>query len=129
MLKPDAFDADAVEMMRRMGTKKGVAPTHYYPLAMATYDMMPPPEKVEVGLGEKRLVFFTGAGLSIGPEVDVSGGKWAAGVPEAESAAALAKHLYDLVCAEYDLVQGCTGTGAPFPLPPDSARPWLGANA
>ena len=25
-------------MMRRMGTKKGVARTHFYPLAMATYE-------------------------------------------------------------------------------------------
>lgn len=39
VLLPDRFDPDAVEMMRRMGTKKGVAKTHYYPLAMATYDV------------------------------------------------------------------------------------------
>lgn len=43
VLSPDRFDPDAVEMMRKMGTKKGMTKTHYYPLAMATYDVRAPP--------------------------------------------------------------------------------------
>ena len=39
---PDKFDPAAVEMMRKLGTKKTAAKTHFYPLAMATYDIMPP---------------------------------------------------------------------------------------
>ena len=31
---PDKMDAAAIEMMRKLGTKKGAAKTHYYPLAM-----------------------------------------------------------------------------------------------
>jgi hypothetical protein len=81
VLAPDAFDAGAVEMVRRLGTKKGSARTHYYPFAMATYNVMPPPEKLEKSLGEKREVRFTGVGLSLGAEVDVSdAGDWAKGL-------------------------------------------------
>jgi len=33
-LVPDEFDPQAVEMMRKLGTKKTSAKTHFYPLAM-----------------------------------------------------------------------------------------------
>ena len=38
---------------------------------MATYDIMPPPATTEKALGEERVVNFTGAGLSLGEEIDV----------------------------------------------------------
>lgn len=53
--------------------------------------MMPPPEKVEVGLGEKRLVRYTGCGLALGEEIDVSeAGPWAQGVDVKDNAARVA---------------------------------------
>lgn len=39
--------------------------------APACAQMMPPPEKVENDLGEKRLVHYTGCGLGLGEEVRV----------------------------------------------------------
>ena len=130
VLAPDAFDAGAVEMVRRLGTKKGSARTHYYPFAMATYNVMPPPEKLEKSLGEKREVRFTGVGLSLGAEVDVSdAGDWAKGLGAEATAeerqAALALAVHASVSKEFQDIQGCMGTGAPFPLPPQGARPWL----
>jgi len=53
-ITPDKFDPAAVEMMRKLGTKKGGAKTHYWPLAMATYDIMPPPVAMEKTVGEVR---------------------------------------------------------------------------
>ena len=70
-ITPDKFDPAAIEMLRKLGTKKGAAKTHYYPLAMATYDIMPPPVAKEKSIGEERIVNFTGAGLSLGEELDV----------------------------------------------------------
>lgn len=91
---PDKFDPAAIEMMRKLGTKKGAAKTHYYPLAMATYDIMPPPASKEKSIGEERIVNFTGAGLSLGEELDVDSATaaWAQGLPEVSrgSTAALA---------------------------------------
>lgn len=33
------------------------------------------------------------------------------------------------VCAEYDVVSPCMGTGSDFPLPDGCTRPWLSAGA
>ena len=33
-LTPDKFDPQAIEMMKKLGTKKSSALTHFYPLAM-----------------------------------------------------------------------------------------------
>lgn len=130
VLGPDAFDPSAVEMVRRLATKKGAAPTHFYPFAMATAAVMPPPKALETRLGEKREVRFTGVGLSVGPEVDVTdSGAWAAALPPGAPAeakqAALAEAVHSAVAAEYDVIAPCMGTGSPFPLPPGCARPWL----
>jgi glycerol-3-phosphate O-acyltransferase len=129
VLKPDPFDAGAVEMVRRLGTKKGAAKTHYYPFAMATYEVMPPPATLEKSLGEKREVRFTGVGLAVGAETDVSDdAPWAKQLA-ADAAgevrqAALAKHVLDEVTVAYSAIAGCMGTGSAFPLPPDCTRPW-----
>ncbi len=129
VLAPDAFDAGAVEMMRRLGTKKGAAVTHFYPFAMATYEVMPPPASLEKSLGEKREVRFTGVGLSIAAEVDLSpDAAWAAGLAADASEArqaALAAAVQAAVAEEFAVIQGCMGTGGDFPLPPNCARPWL----
>jgi glycerol-3-phosphate O-acyltransferase len=129
---PDAFDSDAIEMMRRLGTKKGAQRTRFLPLAMVTYDVMPPPETLEKRLGEKREVRFTGVGLALGQEVDVSEqADWAKALPEGASAeqrqAALAEAVHAEVVKQYNLIAGCAGTGADFPLPPHCERPWLAA--
>ena len=74
-LVPDRFDPQAIEMMKKLGTKKSAAKTHFYPLAMvnivqqvkvhvhfflqATYDIMPPPSQSEKDIGEKRVVNYT----------------------------------------------------------------------
>ena len=129
VLKPDAFDAGAIEMMRRLGTKKGAAVTHFYPFAMATYEVMPPPATLEKSLGEKREVRFTGVGLSVGSEVDVSdSAAWAAALPadappEARQKA-LADHVLACVTDEFNVIAGCMGTGGDFPLPAGCSRPW-----
>jgi hypothetical protein len=55
-------------MMVRLGKKKGVKPTHLLPMAMSTYDIMPPPETTQKDLGEERIVNYTGAGEQAPPQ-------------------------------------------------------------
>jgi len=67
------FDPDAVEMMRftAMKAKSGSGKdTHFYPMSLATYPLLPPPETVDKDLGERRVVKFTPLGLAIGKEID-----------------------------------------------------------
>jgi glycerol-3-phosphate O-acyltransferase len=130
VLLPDSFDPGAIEMMRRLGTKPSAAKTHFYPFAMATYNIMPPPETLEKSLGEKREVRFTGVGLAIAPEFDVSpDAVWAAALPADATAEqrqeVLARAVHSEVVREYEAIAGCMGTGSPFPLPPHCVRPWL----
>uniref|UniRef100_A0A7S0ZKR5 Phospholipid/glycerol acyltransferase domain-containing protein n=1 Tax=Timspurckia oligopyrenoides TaxID=708627 RepID=A0A7S0ZKR5_9RHOD len=81
------FDPDAVEMMRFTALKSGT-PTHFYPMSLATYALLPPPETVDKSLGERRTVQYTPLGLSIGNEID-----WdrilEEGMPEPSSASEL----------------------------------------
>jgi glycerol-3-phosphate O-acyltransferase len=67
------FDSKTIDMFRLMGNKSKKA-THYYPLAMVSYDLCPPPDYVEAGTGEQRNVRFTGVGISCGEELISEGG-------------------------------------------------------
>jgi len=129
--KPAAFDSAAVEMFRSIGAKSGT-PTHLYPMAMATYSIMPPPDGRNTALGEKRVTKFTGLALSLAPEVDMSDdASWRpkpTGEAKADTEAAkaaLTEHLFQQVCAEYDLLEPVM---ADFReegyVPPNSAQPW-----
>ncbi|KAK3430023.1 hypothetical protein EUGRSUZ_E01634 [Eucalyptus grandis] len=65
---PAPFDSAVVDNMRRL-VEHSAVPGHLYPLALLCYDIMPPPPQVEKEIGEKRVITFHGAGLSVGPEI------------------------------------------------------------
>lgn len=67
------FDSKTIDMFRLMGNKSKV-PTHYYTFAMVSYDLCPPPDFVEAGVGESRNVRFVPVGVSIGEELESVGG-------------------------------------------------------
>ncbi|KAL3801907.1 hypothetical protein ACHAWO_010679 [Cyclotella atomus] len=67
------FDQKTVDMFRLMGNKSK-RPTHFYPMAMVSYDLCPPPDFVEAGVGEKRNVRFTPVGIKVMEEVPNVGG-------------------------------------------------------
>jgi len=113
-LVPDKFDPQAIEMMRKLGTKSSAAKTHFYPLAMATYDIMPPPAASEKAIGEERIVNFTGAGLSLGEEVDVNG----------MDAGELSEFIWRQVVDEYNVIADCNVPGGKAgPLPSCAVHP------
>ena len=47
------FDGNSIEMFYLMA-KKAMTPTHFIPLALATYDLLPPPDSIQKELGELR---------------------------------------------------------------------------
>lgn len=63
------FDPQSVEMFRLMAQRSS-RPTHFYPMALATFGIMPPPEKVEVELGEPRILRRCPVHMTIGAELD-----------------------------------------------------------
>ena len=64
------FDGKSVEMFRLMGSKAGTT-THYYPVAMMTHRLFPPPKKLTAGaLGEPRVAMRGSVNVKIGDEID-----------------------------------------------------------
>lgn len=64
------FDPQSVEMFRLMA-QRASRPTHFYPMALATFDILPPPETVQVEIGEPRRLRRCPVHLAIGPELDL----------------------------------------------------------
>jgi len=70
---PDEFDSKTIDMFRLMGNKSK-KPMHYYPMAMVSYDLCPPPDTIEAGTGELRNVRFVPVGIHVGKETESVGG-------------------------------------------------------
>lgn len=64
------FDPDSIEMFHLMA-RKAKTPTHFIPFTLATYDLLPPPETVQIELGELRLAKRTPVYLAFAPPFDM----------------------------------------------------------
>lgn len=64
------FDPQSIEMFYLMA-KKSKTPTYFYPMALQTYELLPPPETIQTELGEKRSTKRVGIHISIGPKIDM----------------------------------------------------------
>jgi len=64
------FDPQSVEMFHLMAKKSG-RPTHFYPLSLATYDLLPPPQTIQVELGELRKTERGGIHATFGEAIDM----------------------------------------------------------
>ncbi len=66
-----AFDAQSIEMFNLMA-KKATRPTFFYSLALQTYNLLPPPQTVQIELGETRITNRGGIHLCFGPSIDMA---------------------------------------------------------
>ena len=64
------FDPQSVEMYHLMA-RRAHRPSHFYPMALATYAFLPPPDTVQVELGEARRIRRTGIHMAVGAEIDM----------------------------------------------------------
>lgn len=64
------FDANSIEMFRLMA-QQADRPTHFFPLALLTYHISPPPKTIQKELGEQRPMFYSPAHLAFGGEIDM----------------------------------------------------------
>lgn len=64
------FDPQSIEMFWLVSRQAGIL-THFYPLALSTYALLPPPCKVEKEIGEQRLAHCEPVHLSFGKEIDM----------------------------------------------------------
>lgn len=64
------FDPGSIELFYLMA-EKAATPTHFYPMSLVTYDVLPPPETIQIELGEMRHAGRAPVHLAIGPELDM----------------------------------------------------------
>ena len=64
------FDPQSIELFL-LTAKRSKKPTHFYPLALSTYEILPPPERVHVQLGEPRVAQSAPIHLSFGQEINM----------------------------------------------------------
>lgn len=64
------FDPQSVEMFYLMAQRAG-HPTHFYPMALKTFELLPPPQSIQMELGEARTTKRAGIHLAIGPKIDM----------------------------------------------------------
>lgn len=70
VLEVAPFDPQSIEMFHLIA-QQAKTPTHFYPLALATYALLPPPNSVKKQLGEKRQAQCTSIHLAFGEEIDM----------------------------------------------------------
>ncbi len=103
-VSPAPFDPQSVEMFYLMAKKAGT-PTHFYPLALSTYNLLPPPETIQHELGEHRLASRTPVTIAFGSELDMEalggneeGSKVERRKKRADAIWATVVNLYNRVC-------------------------------
>lgn len=97
---PAAFEAPSLEIMLLQG-KQVRTPTHYYPLSLWTYPVLPPPDTVRRELGEKRITGYSPVYMTVADELaidDYPGNNLA---DKRERRQARANHIHGIVNADY----------------------------
>ncbi len=98
------FDPSSVEMFWLM-TQQAERPTHFYPLALATYRLLPPPNSVEKELGETRQAQCTPIHLAFGNEIDMVNFPGSKELEKKQKRKKRADYIYDLVRNLYKTIK------------------------
>jgi len=103
------FDPESIEMFRLIA-KQARRPAHFYPLALATFDILPPPQTIETELGEVRRTKRDGIYFSFGNEIDKEQFPGSDMQDRHAKRSARAMHIWNLVKTDYALLkQGLLG--------------------
>ncbi|EME29189.1 Glycerol-3-phosphate acyltransferase, chloroplastic [Galdieria sulphuraria] len=68
LVKVADFVPESLELMRFVASQVKTV-VHFYPMALRTWDLLPPPDHIQVALGEKRYVRYVPIGLAIGEPI------------------------------------------------------------
>jgi len=90
------FDPQSIEMFYLMASRAG-HPTHFYPLVLKTYELLPPPQNIQVELGEARLIKRAGIHLAFGPKFDMEHFPGSTIANKHERRQARADYIWDIV--------------------------------
>jgi glycerol-3-phosphate O-acyltransferase len=97
------FDPQSIGMFHLMA-QQAARPTHFYPLAIASYAILPPPKTVEKELGERRTTECHPVHLAFGKEIDMNHFPGVDSVDKKEQRQKRAEYIWSLVAAEYSKI-------------------------
>jgi glycerol-3-phosphate O-acyltransferase len=98
------FDPDSIEMFRLMALQ-AKTPTHFYPLSLSTYNVLPPPSTIEKGIGEKRYANKSVVHICFGKECNMELKHLDPSISKHEKRALLANSIEAEVKKDYDLIK------------------------
>lgn len=99
------FDPQSIEMFYLMA-KKAKKPTHFYPMALFTYNLLPPPENIQIELGETRHAKRVPIHLAIGPEINMEAFPNCENTDKYVRRKSRADYIWNLVKKDYDSFPG-----------------------
>ncbi|MCH9609830.1 MAG: hypothetical protein S4CHLAM45_09150 [Chlamydiales bacterium] len=94
------FDPKSIEMFRLMA-KQSRQNTHFYPLSLKTYSILPPPDQINKEIGEIRLPKRCGAQIGFGDEIDMEHFPGSEIKDRHAKRSARAMHIFNLVKKTY----------------------------
>lgn len=94
------FDAQSVELFWLLA-QQSERPTHFYPFALQTHHLMPPPRQVEKELGERRIIHFTPVYLAFGEEIDMEHFPGSENLDKRTKRNKRAEYIWQQVCHSY----------------------------
>lgn len=96
-----SFDPQSIEVFWLLAQQSG-KPAHFYPFALNTYSLLPPPNSVERELGERRHAQCTPIHIAFGEEINMEAFPGGELLPKKEKRQARATYIWEQVCAAYD---------------------------
>lgn len=94
------FDPQSIEMCNLMA-KRAKHPTHFYPLALKTYAILPPPQNIQIALGEMRSAQHAPVHLRIGACISMQTPPSSTPTSKHEQRRLRAEHIHRIVANDY----------------------------
>jgi glycerol-3-phosphate O-acyltransferase len=100
-VNPAPFDSQSIEMFYLMA-RHSLQPTHFYPLALSTYSIFPPPETIQKELGEERVAKASPIKAGLGACIDMESFPGQDLQDKSLRRKARSDYIYAQVCQIYD---------------------------
>lgn len=101
---PDFFDPASLEMSFLQGKRSSIR-THFYPLALLTYEVLPAAQAVKKELGEQRVVGYAPVFAALGKEIDLEGDSEGASADRKERREQRARRIWEEVLHDYEQLE------------------------
>lgn len=107
------FDPQSIEMLYLMA-KRAEKPTFFYPMALFTYNLLPPPEVIQIELGEKRCASRAAIHLAIGKAIDMQHYPGSEDPDKHVRRKCRADYIWELVRQDYLQLPGASNENSPL---------------